>query len=116
MCSSDLGQRIVGISTPSADGQVQALLQVVLAHLDEGAELGAAFDRPRWRVVGDRLRVEEDMESELAGGLSALGHAVESAEVGDSLFGSVCAAETDLATGLVSCWADPRRESWAGAW
>ena len=28
------GQRIVCISTPSADGQVQALLQVLLAHLD----------------------------------------------------------------------------------
>jgi hypothetical protein len=35
---------------------------------------------------------------------------------GDSLFGSVCAAEHDGATGLVAGWADPRRESWAGAW
>ena len=110
------GDRIVGISTPSADGQVQALLQVVLAHLDEGLELGDAFDRPRWRVVGDLLRVEEDIEGELADGLRALGHEVLPAEVGDSLFGSVCAAEADLTTGLVSSWADPRRESWAGAW
>ena len=110
------GERIVGISTPSADGQVQALLQVVLAHLDEGTELGEAFDRPRWRIVGDRLRVEEDMDPLLRDGLAALGHEVVGAPVGDSLFGSVCAAEADLATGLVSCWADPRRESWAGAW
>lgn len=110
------GERVVGISTPSADGQVQALLQVVLAHLDEGLELGDAFDRPRWRVVGDLLRVEEDIEADLADGLRALGHEVTPAEVGDSLFGSVCAAEADRATGLVACWADPRRESWAGAW
>lgn len=110
------GERIVGISTPSADGQVQALLQVILAHLDEGAEIGDACDRPRWRIVDDLLRVEEDIEPELADGLAALGHAVVPAEVGDSLFGSVCAAEADLASGLVSCWADPRRESWAGAW
>ncbi|MGA0121407.1 MAG: gamma-glutamyltransferase [Gaiellales bacterium] len=110
------GDRIVGISTPSADGQVQALLQVVLAHLDEGLDLGDACDRPRWRVVGDRLHVEQDAERELTDALAALGHAVVAAEVGDSLFGSVCAAEADLGSGLVSCWADPRRESWAGAW
>ncbi|MBM3680518.1 MAG: gamma-glutamyltransferase [Actinobacteria bacterium] len=110
------GRRIVGISTPSADGQVQALLQVLLAHLDEGAEIGDACDRPRWRVVGDLLRVEEDVEPDLAAGLAALGHEVMPAPVGDSLFGSVCASEADLDSGLVSCWADPRRESWAGAW
>lgn len=110
------GRRIVGISTPSADGQVQALLQVLLAHLDERAEIGDACDRPRWRVVGDLLRVEEDIEPDLAAGLAALGHEVVPAPVGDSLFGSVCASEADLDSGLVSCWADPRRESWAGAW
>ncbi len=110
------GRRVVGISTPSADGQVQALLQVVLAHLDEGVDLGDAFDRPRWRAVGDLLRVEEDMDRGLCDGLRALGHEVVDAPVGDSLFGSVCAAEVDGATGLVSAWADPRRESWAGAW
>jgi gamma-glutamyltranspeptidase/glutathione hydrolase len=110
------GERIVGISTPSADGQVQALLQVVLAHLEEGLEIGDACDRPRWRVVGDLLRVEEDIDVALADGLRALGHEVVSAPVGDSLFGSVCASEINLATGLVSAWADPRRESWAGAW
>ena len=110
------GQRIVGISTPSADGQVQALLQVILAHLDEGLEIGDACDRSRWRIVDDRLHVEEDIEPALAEGLAALGHEVVPAPVGDSLFGSVCAAEADLASGLVSSWADPRRESWAGAW
>jgi len=88
----------------------------LLAHLDERAEIGDACDRPRWRVVGDLLRVEEDVEPDLAAGLAALGHEVVPAPVGDSLFGSVCASEADLDSGLVSCWADPRRESWAGAW
>ena len=110
------GDRVVAVSTPSADGQVQALLQVVLAHLDEGLELGDAFDRPRWRVTGDRLDVEDDMDPALIAALEALGHAVAPAEAGDALFGSVCAAESDAATGLVAAWADPRRESWAGAW
>ncbi len=109
-------ERVLGISTPSADGQVQALLQVLLAHLDEATDLGDAIERPRWRSVDDLLHVEDDIEPELSAGLRGLGHAVTDAPVGDSLFGSVCAAEVNLATGLVSCWADPRRESWAGAW
>jgi hypothetical protein len=37
-------------------------------------------------------------------------------EPGDSLFGSICASEINLTTGVVSAWADPRLESWAGAW
>ncbi len=110
------GDRAVALSTPSADGQVQALLQVALAHLDEGVELGAACDRPRWRIVDDLLRVEEDIDPALADGLRGLGHEVAAAPVGDSLFGSLCVAQHDPATGLVSAWADPRRESWAGAW
>ncbi len=110
------GERVVALSTPSADGQVQALLQVVLAHLDEGVELGDAIDRPRWRIVADLLHVEEDMDAALADGLRSLGHEVVPAPVGDSLFGSVCAAQHDAASGLVAAWADPRRESWAGAW
>jgi gamma-glutamyltranspeptidase/glutathione hydrolase len=110
------GQRIVGISTPSADGQVQALLQVVLAHLDEGADMTDATERPRWRIVDDRLHVENDIDPTLRAALVDLGHEVIDEEPGDSLFGSICASEIDLSTGLVSAWADPRRESWAGAW
>ena len=110
------GQRIVGISTPSADGQVQALLQVLLAHLDEGADLTDATERPRWRVVDDRLHVEHDIDPALRAALVDLGHEVVDEEPGDSLFGSICASEINLTTGLVSAWADPRRESWAGAW
>ena len=110
------GDRIVGISTPSADGQVQALLQVVLAHIDESADLGDAFDRPRWRVVDDLLHVEDDMDSDLTAALRALGHEIVGAGAGDSLFGSVCAAESDASRGLVSAWSNQRRESWAGAW
>ncbi|MEI6626838.1 MAG: gamma-glutamyltransferase, partial [Thermoleophilia bacterium] len=110
------GQRIVGISTPSADGQVQALLQVVLAHLDEGADLTNATERPRWRIVDDRLHVENDIDPTLRAALVDLGHEVVDEEPGDGLFGSICASEINLTTGLVSAWADPRRESWAGAW
>jgi len=110
------GQRIVGISTPSADGQVQALLQAILAHLDESADLGEVIERPRWRVVGDRLYIERDVDPVLRAALVELGHEVVDEEPGDSLFGSICASEIDLTTGLVSAWADPRRESWAGAW
>lgn len=109
------GASALALSTPSADGQVQALLQVALAYLDEGVEVGLACDRPRWRSVGDSLYVEADMEPRLREELEALGHAVRTAEPGDSLFGSVCAAA--FAPGApVAAWADPRRESWAGAW
>jgi hypothetical protein len=40
---------------------------------------------------------------------------VRHAEPGDSLFGSVCAAAF-APDAPVAAWADPRRESWAGAW
>ncbi|MGI9186910.1 MAG: gamma-glutamyltransferase [Gaiellales bacterium] len=110
------GDRIVGISTPSADGQVQALLQVILAHLDEGEDMGLAIERPRWRITDGELHIEDDLDPALADALRALGHEVVLSESGGGLFGSVVAAELNGATGLVSAWADPRRESWAGAW
>lgn len=106
---------VLALSTPSADGQVQALLQVLQAHLDENEEIGLACDRPRWRSVDDVLHVEADMDEGLQQGLRALGHEVTSAEPGDSLFGSVCAAGY-APDRPVAAWADPRRESWAGAW
>jgi gamma-glutamyltranspeptidase/glutathione hydrolase len=109
------GASVLALSTPSADGQVQALLQVALAHLDEGEEVGLACDRPRWRSVGDTLYVEADMDTTLQDGLRTLGHDVRHAEPGDSLFGSVCAAAF-APDAPVAAWADPRRESWAGAW
>ena len=111
-----MDDRVIGISTPSADGQVQALLQVLLAHLDESVDLGEAIERPRWRIVDDRLHVEDDIDPTLSAGLAALDHQVVGSEPGDALFGSVCAVQASLDRALVSAWADPRRESWAGAW
>ena len=108
--------RAIAISTPSADGQVQALLQATLAHLDAGVELGLAVEVPRWRITGGVLHVEDDMDAALVAALAERGHAVEPVEAGDGLFGSICVAEADLRRGLVSAAADPRRESWAGAW
>ncbi len=110
------GERVVGISTPSADGQVQALLQVLLAHLDEGEDMGLAIERPRWRITDGELHIEEDLDSALADALRDLGHEIVLSESGGGLFGSVVAAEFNRTSGLVSAWADPRRESWAGAW
>jgi hypothetical protein len=72
--------------------------------------------RPRWRTVAGRLAVEDDLAEALGDGLAALGHELDVLPFGDGLFGSACLAAADPRTGTATAWADPRRESWAGAW
>jgi gamma-glutamyltranspeptidase/glutathione hydrolase len=110
------GGRAVAIATPGADGQVQVLLQLLQALVDEGEDPAVALDRGRWRAVGGRLVVEDDLVDGLGRELAALGHAVEATATGDGLFGSVCIAQADPDAGVATAWADGRRESWAGAW
>ena len=108
--------RAVAIATPGADGQVQVLLQLVQALVDEGEDPALALERGRWRAVAGRLQVEDDLAPTLGPELAALGHAVDVSPTGDGLYGSVCIAQADPEAGVATAWADARRESWAGAW
>ncbi len=108
--------RAVAIATPGADGQVQVLLQLLQALVDEDEDPAVALERGRWRAVAGRLQLEDDLVGTLGPELAALGHAVDVTSTGDGLFGSVCIAQADPEAGVATAWADARRESWAGAW
>ncbi|HEX6331172.1 MAG TPA: gamma-glutamyltransferase [Actinomycetota bacterium] len=103
--------RVTALATPGADGQVQTLLQVLLAMRFDGPDVLAALERPRWRGEGDRLLIErghpavEDLERR--------GHRLEVADHGDDRFGAVVEAGIDDD----GPWAagDERREVAAGA-
>jgi gamma-glutamyltranspeptidase/glutathione hydrolase len=107
---------VTGLATPGADGQVQTLLQIIGAVVDDGAPLEEALDRPRWRSQDRALLVEADFDPDVREALAGLGHRIEPRAPGDGLFGAACAAGCDPDRGTVTAWADPRRDTAAGAW
>lgn len=103
-------QGALGLATPGADGQVQTLLQVLIATRREGMDLAQAIARPRWRSENDKLLIERS-HSRIAE-LRALGHQVEILPDGAMRFGAVvCAGH--LHDEPIAC-ADWRRETAAG--
>lgn len=100
----------LALSTPGADGQVQALLQVLCAMFIEGHDLAKAVSRPRWRSEDGRLLIEAGHPSVQR--LQAFGHDVQVLEAGHMKFGAVvCAGQIDNAPVCVADW---RREAWSG--
>jgi gamma-glutamyltranspeptidase/glutathione hydrolase len=100
----------LALATPGADGQVQTLLQVLLAAFVAGEDLASAVARPRWRSEDGRLLVEAGHP--WAARLAALGHRVETLDLGHMKFGAVVAA--GHLGGAPVALADFRRETWAG--
>lgn len=101
---------VLALATPGADGQVQTLLQVLIAIQREGLDLAQAIARPRWRSENDKLLIEcshPGIES-----LRVLGHDVATLPDGAMRFGAVVCAgfvnEQPIAA------ADWRRETAAG--
>lgn len=107
--------RRFALCTPGSDGQVQTLVQLLLA-LDAGADLPQALDRPRWRSVDGRLAVEDDLDPEVLAALAERGHDLWRRPPGEARFGAAVAAGVELGTGLPFAAADPRREAWATGW
>ncbi len=100
------------LCTPGSDGQVQFLVQVLLA-LSDGDSLPEAFDRPRVRSAEARLAVESDMDAGVVEHLQARGHEVWLRPPGEGRFGAMVAAGVDDRTGTLLAACDPRRETWA---
>jgi gamma-glutamyltranspeptidase / glutathione hydrolase len=98
------------MSTPGADGQVQTLLQLLLAMRYDGADLASAIARPRWRSEDGTLRIEEGHRATAA--LQTLGYRTDVLPLGEDRFGAVVAA----GTGDDGPWAlgDHRREVASG--
>lgn len=101
---------VLALATPGADGQVQTLLQVLIAVVREELDLAAAIARPRWRSEEGLLLIEESHPARER--LAALGHRVTPLPDGEMRFGAVVGAgyvgDVPLAV------ADWRRETWAG--
>jgi gamma-glutamyltranspeptidase/glutathione hydrolase len=80
---------VLALATPGADGQVQTLLQVLVA-LRAGHSLAEAIARPRWRSEDGRLLVERSHPQ--GEQLRALGHDLVPTDDGDLRFGAVVCA------------------------
>ncbi len=102
------------LCTPGSDGQVQFLVQVLLA-LSDGDTLPVALDRPRVRTVDRRLAVEDDLDRAVLGHLQERGHDVWLRPPGEARFGAMVAAGVEHTSGALFAAADPRREAWAVA-
>jgi gamma-glutamyltranspeptidase/glutathione hydrolase len=103
-------QGVLALATPGADGQVQTLLQVLVAIHREQLDLAQAIARPRWRSEDGALLIEQSHPA--IASLAALGHRVNPIADGDVRFGAlVCAGWID---GQPVAGADWRRETTAG--
>lgn len=108
------GSARMALGTPGSDGQVQTIVQLVVA-LDDGLSIEAALDRPRVRSVDGRLAVEEDVEASVLEALRRLGHDVWVRPPGEPRFGAAVAAGVEEDSGTLWAASDPRREAWAAA-
>jgi gamma-glutamyltranspeptidase/glutathione hydrolase len=100
---------VLGLATPGADGQVQTLLQILVAIQREGLDLAQAIARPRWRSEGGALLIERSHPK--IGELFALGHRTNPLPDGDARFGAVVCAGWDNGPIVAADW---RRETAAG--
>jgi gamma-glutamyltranspeptidase/glutathione hydrolase len=108
--------RVIALATPGADGQVQFVVQVLDGLLQNHEQVTHALARPRWRSVETQVAVEDGFDAKLAAGLTARGHALVARPAGDAIFGAMCIAGADRASGSLFAVADGRRETWAAAW
>ncbi|MDB6105578.1 MAG: gamma-glutamyltransferase [Gammaproteobacteria bacterium] len=103
-------QGVLALATPGADGQVQTLLQVLIAIHREQLDLARAIARPRWRSENGALLIEQSHTG--IAGLAARGHRVTPIADGDARFGAVvCAGWIDDQPVAGADW---RRETTAG--
>jgi gamma-glutamyltranspeptidase/glutathione hydrolase len=117
------GEWIMPFGTPGGDTQVQANLQVLLAHLEFGMDIQSAIEAPRLithshpnsfaphRASPGRVTVESRVDEAITDALAARGHAVERIEPWTHAVAGVCAVRRDLASGVIEGAADPRRTS-----
>ena len=80
----------MALATPGADGQVQTLLQVLVAITRENLDLAQAIARPRWRSENGLLLIEQGHAG--ADQLTTLGHRVKPLPDGDIRFGAIVCA------------------------
>ncbi|MEH3140725.1 MAG: gamma-glutamyltransferase [Mycobacterium kyogaense] len=97
---------VLGIATPGADGQIQTLLQVLVARDLSATALSDAVGALRWRSQDGDLLIEEGHPR--ADALAERGHRIVARTPGADVFGAVVAAGTDPTPHAVADW---RRET-----
>lgn len=119
---------LMPFGTPGGEVQTQAMLQVLVNHLDLGMDLQAAVEAPRWvsyavpstedphPMQPDNVCLEDGAPADLRDGLARRGHDVQSWPRLSALAGSVCAIRRDQRTGVLAGAADPRRMAYGIGW
>ncbi len=112
------GKPVMAFGVMGGNMQPQGHMQVAMRYLEDGSNVQACIDAPRWRIddVG-QLTVEAEMPVSTVKGLSALGHNVLVQPKGAMEFGSsqmIARLSEDLADGYVA-GSDPRRDGHAAA-
>jgi gamma-glutamyltranspeptidase / glutathione hydrolase len=104
------GEPWLVFGSEGGDAQPQVHAQVLTRIVDDGADLQAALDAPRWRIDpwGWTVRAEKDHEPDLLDGLRARGHDLSLARSLDFGMGHAHAIER-TATGYAVA-SDPRCE------
>ncbi|MEO3388092.1 gamma-glutamyltransferase [Mesorhizobium sp. CAU 1741] len=116
---------LMAYGTPGGEVQSQAMLQFLMAHLHRGIDLQAAVEEPRWASYAvpatedphpaqpGVVHVEQPLSDRIAPRLRELGHDAKPWPQRAALAGGICAIGRDMASGVLSGAADPRRLSYA---
>jgi len=103
-------QGVLALATPGADGQVQTLLQILIAIHREKMDLAQAIARPRWRSENGAVLIEQSHPG--IDRLRERGHQLRVLPDGDLRFGAVVC--TGYVEGEPVAASDWRRETSAG--
>lgn len=122
------GHMVMPFGTPGGDVQLQAMLHVLLGVRVFGMDPQAAIEQPRFATYSfpdsfephkpqpGRLNLESRFSRATGEALAARGHDVQWWEDWTWRAGGVCAVVHDLASGVMTAGADPRRASYAAGW
>jgi gamma-glutamyltranspeptidase/glutathione hydrolase len=103
--------------TPGGQGQVQSNLQMLTAFVDNGLDVQAMVEAPRW-LSGDgrAVAVESRMPAATIAELERLGHEVKVKGAWSSGMGDAQAIRVVPGEGMLEGAADPRREGYVIGW
>lgn len=119
---------IMPYGTPGSEIQTHAMLQFLIKVLDDGAELQAAAEAPRWAsyavpatedphaYTANLVCLEGKLFAEVGPALEERGHRAERWPDLQALAGGICAISRDTRTGVLAGAADPRRMSYGIGW
>ena len=122
------GEFVMPFGTPGGDGQIQAMLQVLLNIVTFGMDTQSAVEAPRFTSHSfpgsfephayhpGRLEIEGRIEKAISDALAARGHDIERLEPLSPKVGGVCLIKADHVTGTLWGGADPRRPARAIGW